>query len=195
MKYFKINPNISSKKWTGYLNPQTKLFEGTNPISTISLSDSDKKITKTLSYRPLTDGPTPPINTIGSQFIAFDSSIKGITNIDGDGTQLVPINNSTTQHTYLLMHVYNHIDCVDWKLSELDPWPENYSPEEWESKRARFFITPVICLDKIPKELNSFRLKEWRDAFNIVITEKQKNRILSLDFDHSFLELHELKVI
>ncbi|QIA03427.1 hypothetical protein [Pseudomonas fluorescens] len=194
MKYFKINPNVSSKKWAGYLNPHTKLFEGTKPISSISLSDSDQKITKALSYKPLTDGPIPPINTIGSQFIAFDSNIKGITSIDGDGTQLVSINNSTIQHTYLLMHVYNHIDCVNWNLSEFDPWPENYAPEEWESKRARFFITPVIYLDKIPKELNSFRLKDWSDAFNIVVTEKLKNKILSLDFDHSFLEFHELKL-
>ncbi|MBD8270950.1 hypothetical protein [Pseudomonas fluorescens] len=195
MKYFKVNPNVSSKKWAGYLNPQTKLFDGAEPVSAVSLSDSDKKITKALSYKTLTDGPIPPVNTIGSQFIAFDSNIKNITSIDGEGIQLVPIKNSTTQHTYFLMHVHNHIDCIDWSLSEFDPWPENYSPEEWESKRARFFITPVIYLKKIPEELNSFRLKEWRDAFNIVVTEKLKNKILSLDFDHSFLEFHELKVI
>lgn len=195
MKYFKINPNVSSKKWDGYLNPQTKLFEGTESVSTISLSESDHRITKTLSYKPLTDGPIPPVNTIGSQFIAFDSSINGISSIDGKGTQLVPIKNTTIQHTYLLMHVYNHIDCIDWSLSEFDSWPKNYSPEEWENKRARFFINPVIFSKKIPKELDSFRLKEWGDAFNIVITDRLMKKILSLDFDHSFLEFHELTVI
>lgn len=195
MKYFKMNPNVSSEKWVGYLNPQTKLFNGNEIVSAILLSESSDKITGILFYKSLINGVVPPINTIGSQFITFDSNIKGIGSLDGAGTQLVPIKNIEIQHTYFLMHAYNHIDCIDWNLSKYDLWPENYSPEEWENKRARLFITPVIFAKKIPKELDSFRLKEWGDAFNIVITERLKNKILSLDFDHSFLEFHEIEVI
>ncbi|NWB94219.1 hypothetical protein [Pseudomonas agarici] len=195
MKYFKLNPNVSSKKWKGYLNPQAKIFDDTGAISLTSLFDSKSRITKDLFYKPLTNGAFPPVNTIGSQFITFDQDIENISCLDNSGVQLLPIRNTETQHSYLLMHIYTHIDCIEWNLSKIDPWPANYIPEEWESKRARFFIDPVIISEKIPLNLSAFRLSGWEDAFNIVITDKMRNKILSLDFDHSFLEFHELTVI
>lgn len=47
-------------------------------------------------------------------------------------------------------------------------------------------------IKKIPNKLIAFRLKGWGDAFNIVISEELKRKILLLEFDHSFLEFHEL---
>lgn len=192
MKYFKLSSNASSKKWMGYLNPQTKLFSKTGAISAIALSNQQGEIHQTLFYKVLTEGKTPPVNTLGSRAIMFDSNIPNIKSLIVPGVQLVSIKNEETQHQYLMMHLYKHVDCVNWDLSEYEPWPKNYEPSEWEYKKGRFFLNPVIDDKKIPKTLCAFRLSEWGDAFNIVVSEELKRKILSLDFDHSFLEFHEI---
>lgn len=192
MRYFKLNPNVSSRKWKGYLNPKTKLSSESGALSAIAISNMEEEIHQDLFYKVLDRGEVSPVNTLGSRVIMFDSNIPSIDSLKVSGVQLVPIVNEETQHTYLLMHLYKHIDCVNWGLSEYEPWPVNYEPAEWEYKKGRFFISPVIDDKRIPKELCAFRLREWGDAFNIVVSEELKNKILLLDFDHSFLEFHEL---
>lgn len=192
MKYFQLNPNVSSRKWKGYLNPKTRLVGEGGSVSAIAISNMEKKIHQPLFYNVLDEGGISPINTLGSRMIMFDSNITNIESLNVSGVQLVPIVNKETQHTYFMMHLYKHIDCVSWRLSKYDPWPANYQPAEWENKKARFFIKPCIDVEKIPSQLCAFRLVEWGDAFNIVISEELKYKILSLDFDHSFLEFHEL---
>lgn len=96
---------------------------------------------------------------------------------------------------YLLLNNYKSIDCVDWDLSEVDCWPENTKVADWQNKRGRFFIKPVLRGNKIPPKTQVFRLKEWGGAFNIVISEDYKEKIMKLDFDHSFLTFESLKTI
>lgn len=150
MNYFKLSPNVSSKKWKGFLNPQTKLFTETGTLSSIAISNQEEEIHQPLFYKILADGNIPPVNTLGARVIMFDSNIPNIESLIAPGVQLVPVINKETQHQYLMMHLYRHVDCVDWTLSEYEPWPLNYEPSEWEYKKWRFFFKSVIDDKKNP---------------------------------------------
>jgi hypothetical protein len=194
MKYFKLNPNVNSKKWRGCIIPRDELIDdGGNVIPVDFLSLIKIPTNKKLFFKKLRDGYFSPISTIGAKYLLFDSKINKINNISGNGVKLIPISDSEKpEKTYLIMYPFECVDCVNWDLSEIDLWPSGYVPKEWESKRGRFFLKPAIHVNKIPKHLDAFCLNEWDGAFNIIISEKLKNKILSLDFDHSFLEFYEL---
>lgn len=63
-----------------------------------------------------------------------------------------------------------------------------------KSKRT-FFFDPVLIAKKIPETAEVFRLVGWGGAFNIVICEAYKEKLLELDFDHSFLEFHPMTLM
>jgi hypothetical protein len=192
MKYFKLNPNVTSKKWKGIINPGDLLHKN-KVLDDIELSEKREEITLSpLHYAILTDGKISPVNTIGADFLVFDELIKGLEVLNTSGVQYLPLLNKKLKHHYILMHIYNHIDCVDWTSSDYEVWPEGHNIQEWQNPRGRLFFKPVLVEDKIPEGLDMFRLQEWGGAFNIIISERFKQTILSLDFDHSFLEFHPL---
>lgn len=197
MKYFKLNPNVNRKKWKGCINPSDELIvDGINMGAIDFLSSRNVSLNNQLFLKKIKDGHFSPVNTIGTDFILFDSQINGISNISGNGVKLIPISDSDNpEKTYLIMYLLDSVDCVNWDLSEIDSWPSDYVPKEWESRRGRFFVRPVIYENKIPKDLDAFHLNEWDGAFNIVISERLRNKLLLLDFDHSFLEFRELIVM
>ena len=149
---------------------------------------------KQIEYTTLLDGKIPPINSIGADFIVFDASISDILSLNEEDNMVV-IESKKANNRYLLLNNYKSIDCVDWDLSEVDRWPENTKVADWQNKRGRFFIKPVLRGNKIPPKTQVFRLKEWGGAFNIVISEDYKEKIMKLDFDHSFLTFESLKTI
>ena len=57
-----------------------------------------------------------------------------------------------------------------------------------------FFIEPVVYKDKIPENLDAFRLYEWGGAFNIIISEAFKDKLLSVEFDSSLLDFKPLSL-
>jgi hypothetical protein len=196
LKYYEMDINPSSKKWKGCININTDLFDKLgHEVNNIDLSEKQSRIRKKLFYKILTDGAITPVTSIGSRFLAFDCQLSGIKKLKCPEIQYLSISNDEKKHEYLLMHIFTHIDCVDWERSEIDRWPIGYVHNEWDNKRGRWFIDPVLIKDKIPDNLDAFRLLEWGGAFNIVITNRYKNKILSLDFDHSFLDFRELKVL
>ncbi len=200
MYYYKLGIEPSSKKWEGYENPSSSLWLNNEEISSIKLFKNPYLIkeNKNFEYRNLKDGKIPPINSIGSKFIVFNSLIADIHSLidDDNGASLITIKNQKVGNEYLLLNPnYNSIDCVDWELSEIDHWPQGAKVEEWQNKRGRFFINPVLIENKIPLKLKAFKLDEWDDAFNIIISEEFKNQIMSLDFDHSFLTFDLLKLV
>lgn len=142
----------------------------------------------------LREGNIPPINSIGADFILFDASIPNVLSLNEEDNMVV-VESKKANNRYLLLNNYKTIDCVDWDLSEVDRWPENTKVADWQNKRGRFFIKPVLRGNKIPPKTQVFRLKEWDGAFNIVISEDYKEKIMKLDFDHSFLTFESLKTI
>ena len=108
---------------------------------------------------------------------------------------MVVIESKKANNKYLLLNNDKSIDCVDWDLSEIERWPEGTKIADWQNKRGRFFIKPVLRGNKIPPKTQVFRLQEWGGAFNIVISEDYKEKIMNLDFDHSFLTFECLKTI
>jgi len=94
-----------------------------------------------------------------------------------------------------MMRVLVEVDCIDWQLSTVDPWPAEHVCESWQSEHGRFFIKPIARKDKIPSGADVFFLGGWKDAFNIVVSERFKAEVLSLDFDHDFLSFELLGLV
>ncbi|ENY9403735.1 hypothetical protein ACF5F1_004689 [Salmonella enterica] len=195
MNYYKLGINPGSKKWKNYMNPSSFLLdEKGNELSDVKLSAIQHIFNGTLYFNILKEGEAPPVISIGSRFLAFNESVFCADELDFTGVQLIPLINKNNDFKYMLMHVFNYIDCVDWESSKIDRWPEDYIPEAWESKRGRFFIEPVLYKKKIPENLGAFRLYEWGGAFNIVIAETFKEKLLSMKFDNTLLDFKLLSL-
>jgi hypothetical protein len=193
MNYYKLGINSESKKWKGYMNPSSFLLdEKGNELSDVSLSEIQNEFDGCLYFNILKKGKIPPVIPIGSRFLAFSESVFCPNEFGFSGIQLIPLINRSDNLKYMLMHVFNYIDCVDWVSSKIDRWPADYTPDVWESKHGRFFIEPVIYKSKIPENLGAFRLYEWGGAFNIVISEAFKEKLLSSDFDNTLLDFKPL---
>lgn len=194
--FYKLGINLSSKKWAKYENISSSLWIDNIEITSTKLFTEPDLLRngKHIEYTTLRDGKIPPINSIGADFIVFDASITDILSLNEEDNMVV-IESKKANNRYLLLNNYKSIDCVDWDLSEIDRWPENTKVADWQNKRGRFFIKPVLRGNKIPPKTQVFRLKEWDGAFNIVISEDYKEKIMKLDFDHSFLTFESLKTI
>ena len=141
----------------------------------------------------LREGQKAPINSIGADFILFDSSIVDILSLNVDNN-MIAVESKNSDSKYLLLNNFHSIDCVDWDLSEIDPWPKNINPAKWKNKRGRFFIKPVLKKTYPPQRKYSDS-QEWGCAFNIVISDDYKDQIIRLNFDHTFLTFEALTVI
>ena len=194
--FYKLGINPSSKKWAKCENISSSLWVDNIEITSTKLFTEPDLLRngKHIEYTTLRDGKIPPINSIGADFIVFDASITDILSLN-EKDNMVVIESKKANNRYLLLNNYKSIDCVDWDLSEVDRWPEGTKIADWQNKRGRFFIKPVLRGNKIPPKMQVFRLKEWGGAFNIVISEDYKEKIMNLDFDHSFLTFESLKTI
>ena len=61
---------------------------------------------------------------------------------------MIAVESKNSDSKYLLLNNFRSIDCVDWDLSEIDPWPKNIDPAKWKNKRGRFLHQ--TCLKKGP---------------------------------------------
>jgi hypothetical protein len=189
--YYKLGIESSSKKWEEYENISPYLEINDIELSAKKLLKNPDyfRTEKNLKYENLKDGKIPPVSSLGSSFILFSGLIENISTLDNEkkGSNLIPIKNRKSENEYLILNVVNSVDCVDWDLSDIDRWPLNSEIDEWNNKRGRFFIKPVLIKSKIPSNLEIFSLSEWGGAFNIVISQDYKNKIEKLNFDSSFL--------
>ena len=194
--FYKLGINPSSKKWAKYENISSSLWVDNIEITSTKLFKETDLLRngKHIEYTTLRDGKIPPINSIGADFIVFDALISDILSLNEENNMVV-IESKKANNKYLLLNNDKSIDCVDWDLSEIERWPEGTKIADWQNKRGRFFIKPVLKENKIPPKTQVFRLQEWGGAFNIVISEDYKEKIMNLDFDHSFLTFECLKTI
>lgn len=194
--FYKLGIAPSSKKWAKYENISSSLWIDNIEITSTKLFKEADLLRngKHIEYTTLRDGKIPPINSIGADFIVFDASISDILSLNEENNMVV-IESKKANNKYLLLNNDKSIDCVDWDLSEIERWPEGTKIADWQNKRGRFFIKPVLKENKIPPKTQVFRLQEWGGAFNIVISEDYKEKIMNLDFDHSFLTFECLKTI
>lgn len=194
--FYKLGIAPSSKKWAKYENISSSLWIDNIEITSTKLFKEADLLRngKHIEYTTLRDGKIPPINSIGADFIVFDALISDILSLNEEDNMVV-IESKKANNKYLLLNNDKSIDCVDWDLSEIERWPEGTKIADWQNKHGRFFIKPVLRGNKIPPKTQVFRLKEWDGAFNIVISEDYKEKIMNLDFDHSFLTFECLKTI
>lgn len=197
--YYTLSLEPTSKKWEGYENISSYLNINNMELSAKKLLKNPDyfRTESNLKYENLKDGKTPPVSSLGSSFILFSALIENIYTLDNEkkGANLISIKNRKSENEYLILNVLNSVDCVNWDLSEIDRWPPNSEIDEWNNKRGRFFIKPVLIKSKIPNELDIFSLSEWGGAFNIVITERYKEEIEKMNFDNSFLIFKPLKLV
>ena len=194
--FYKLGIAPSSKKWAKYENISSSLWIDNIEITSTKLFKETDLLRngKHIEYTTLRDGKIPPINSIGADFIVFDASISDILSLNEEDNMVV-IESKKANNKYLLLNNDKSIDCVDWDLSEIERWPEGTKIADWQNKHGRFFIKPVLKENKIPPKTQVFRLQEWGGAFNIIISEDYKEKIMNLDFDHSFLTFECLKTI
>ena len=194
--FYKLGIAPSSKKWAKYENISSSLWIDNIEITSTKLFKEADLLRngKHIEYTTLRDGKIPPINSIGADFIVFDALISDILSLNEENNMVV-IESKKANNKYLLLNNDKSIDCVDWDLSEIERWPEGTKIADWQNKRGRFFIKPVLKENKIPPKTQVFRLQEWGGAFNIVISEDYKEKIMKLDFDNSFLTFECLKTI
>ncbi|WP_284215215.1 hypothetical protein, partial [Mixta theicola] len=130
MNYYKLGISPESKKWKGYMNPSSFLLdEKGNELSDVKLSAIQEEFSGTLYFNILKEGNPPPVISIGSRFLAFNESVFCADELDFTGVQLISLINRNNDLKYILMHVFNYIDCVDWECSKVDRWPADYIPE------------------------------------------------------------------
>jgi hypothetical protein len=191
--YYKLGINPSSRKWAKYENISSSLWiDSIERTSTKLFNNPDLlREGKHIEYLVIRDGKKPPINSLGADFIMFDTSIEDVLSLNIEDN-MVAVESKYTDSRYLLLNNYKSIDCVDWDLSEIDRWPEDKEVAEWQNKRGRFFIKPVLKENRIPPKTQVFQMQEWGGAFNIVISEGYKELIMNLRFDHSFLTFEAL---
>ena len=194
--FYKLGIAPSSKKWAKYENISSSLWIDNIEITSTKLFKETDLLRngKHIEYTTLRDGKIPPINSIGADFIVFDALISDILSLNEEDNMVV-IESKKANNKYLLLNNDKSIDCVDWDLSEIERWPEGTKIADWQNKHGRFFIKPVLKENKIPPKTQVFRLQEWGGAFNIIISEDYKEKIMNLDFDHSFLTFECLKTI
>ena len=196
MSYYQLRPNPASNKWRGYENPDIYLWDKGEELTLTSLYKRNSRWSfESLEYRTIKEGKMPSIHSIGADFVVFNSNIPDIITLEIPGLQLVPIVNKSSLRKYYLLNVYTIVDCVSWEKSEVDKWQDEAEIMEWHNKRGRFFINPVLIEKNIPTDLDAFRLFEWGSAFNIIISERMKERIIALDFDKSFLVFKQLEIL
>ncbi|MEX6004132.1 hypothetical protein AB6H14_20155 [Providencia vermicola] len=118
----------------------TFLDDKGNELNDVKLSAIQERFNGVLYFDILSQGKIPPVTSTGSRFLAFNGSIFCTDDFDVNGVQPIPIINRDSHLKYILMHVFNYIDCVDWEHSKVDHWPVGYIPETWESKRGRFLL-------------------------------------------------------
>jgi len=165
MNYFKLNPNVTSKKWEGYVNLGGLFYKG-EEVDDVELSNSRTPCAfEPLHYEILLDGKTAPANTIGAEFFVFDEALQGLDNLLTEHVQFLPISHEKQNVRYRLLHAYKHVDCVDWALSEYEAWPESHVVKEWQNPRGRFFFNPTLSIDKIPKKNRGFSLRGLGRSF------------------------------
>lgn len=173
MNYYQLSTNLANKKWSGYENPSPYLWDNNEELNELYLDEINNNWEfETLEYRNLKEGKVPPIHSLGCTFILFDADIPNVNSISSSGVQLFPVINKSS----LLEYLVNQVDCVDWERSEVDKWPEGHTLKKWHNKRGRFFIKPVLSKNKIPEDLEAFRLQEGGSAFNIMISEDLKKK-------------------
>ncbi|WP_423164176.1 hypothetical protein [Stenotrophomonas maltophilia] len=196
MNYYLLGINENSRKWKGCLNIDPFLLnECHEEIHPVDLVERWGCIRGQLFYRILADGAASPVTSIGSQFLAFAADIVSVENLQCPDVQFLPLTSLDGRKTYLMMRVLVEVDCIDWQLSTVDPWPAEHVCESWQSEHGRFFIKPIARKDKIPSGADVFFLGGWKDAFNIVVSERFKAEVLSLDFDHDFLSFELLGLV
>ena len=196
MNYYQLLPNEKSSKWKGYQNPSGYVWNGDERLSERYLYKLNSKWGfERLEYKNLIEGQIPPIHSLGSCFIMFDAGIPNIISIESHEVQLFPIFNNVSSHKYYIMNSYGQVDCVDWEKSDVSKWKDDEKLEEWHNKRGRWFFTPILIRNKIPNNLDAFRLREWGSAFNIFISERLKEKICNLDFDKSFLKFKGIEIV
>lgn len=195
MNYFKLNPNVTSKKWEGYVNLGGLFYKG-EEVDDVELSNSRTPCAfEPLHYEILLDGKTAPVNTIVAEFFVFDEALQGLDNF-ADGACAIfahqprktkrALSSSSRLQTCRL----RRLGAVRIRGVARITCGQRVA----KSKRS-FLFQPNIKHRQNPKKTEVFRLEGWGGAFNIVICEAYKNKLQSFDFDHSLLEFHPIILV
>lgn len=79
---------------------------------------------------------------------------------------------------FRVMHVVG-IAATNYSLSELGPWAEGEVIDPWCSQIAKSFYRPAIDHEKVPVDLDIFRLVDWPGHTHTVVTERGRDALLN----------------
>lgn len=199
MKYFKLSINSADSLWRDYRIFGIYFHDDSG--SELSVKDLFQKKTFTCppSIRVLEEKrylkkKTPDYAQVGTDCLLINSTLIDQSEFDFSGLVLIPVVEKKRGDNYFALCFEQAVDCVNWVESDYERWPDGTSPFPWNNPRGRFFFTPVLYREKIPHHLDVFTLENWDGAFNLIVNEKVKNKLLSLDEAEIFLVFTELLV-
>lgn len=194
MKFFRLMLSDDKKKWNTYEVFSVDFYSSMRRISPKDaypyLRDRELK----LYIKVIKKGECPDFASIGSYYLIANASKYDKDKLSFNGLELLDVSVEGRDKGYVVFHFSRKVDCVDLNRSECIKWPDDYVPKPWENTIAQFFLKPSLQRNKIPTELDCFSLDKWGGAFNQVVSEKMRDKLLSLD-DGNFLRFQELEVI
>jgi hypothetical protein len=114
--------------------------------------------------------------------------------LDVSGLTLIPVVDESSGDNYYALCFDQMIDCVNWIKSDYERWPNGVPPSPWSHPLGSFFIRATLELDKIPKDLDVFTLKDWGGAFNFVVNETAWEKLSNIKEADKFLVFSDLTV-
>ncbi|EAC5533432.1 hypothetical protein LT01_14070 [Listeria monocytogenes] len=194
MKYYKLMLNNDKKKWKKY---EVFSIDFYNNMERIAPKDAYPYLINReykLKIKAIKKGESPDFASIGTYYLIANARKFNKAEISFNGLELLNVAVEAENNDYVVFHFNRKVDCVDFNKSEYIEWPSNYTLEPWENSIAQFFLKPTLQRNKIPSELECFSLDKWGGAFNLVVSEKVRDKLASLD-EENFLCFQELDIV
>jgi hypothetical protein len=125
-------------------------------------------------------GAVPELDSVGSQEIIILASVLENCDFNYPELTMIPVTEKESGAIYHALWFKEYADCVNWEHSEYDPWDKGDILQPWHNPRGRWFWRAALDEQRIPPNLNMFKLQDWGGAFNLVINENVKQKIDSL---------------
>jgi hypothetical protein len=141
-----------------------------------------------------TKGALPEFDCVGSQVIVILANALENHDFNYPELTMIPVTEKKSRAIYHALWFSEYVDCVDWGHSEYSPWDKGDILQPWHNPRGRWFWRAALDEQKIPSNLNLFKLKDWGGAFNLVVSEEVKKKIDSLPNAQILTDFMELPV-
>jgi hypothetical protein len=161
------------------------------PMASVKILNQDGCILDSLSVK----GTVQKVGFMDTQSIIVCREDWENIHLDISGLTTIPVIIEAREKLNYYALWFNEIsDCVDWERSEIIPWPRGATLNTWNNPKGEWFIRPVLDAEKIPSNLDVFRLKDWSGPFNFIVNEKVAEKLLMIHDAKILTDLREVEI-